>query len=162
MGFAVTNGWDYMAYNGDPVYFNCDCSGEVVAIYNDDPNGEGIGVDIWTNDKDGLFQHRYWHLKSVACRLGKIGCGDLIGYADNTGKYTTGDHLHYDLKPLVIENGVYKNKFQGNGYYGCVDPTQYYTGIFVLDYVEQLKAQLSILQKLVELFIKLKSMLAKK
>lgn len=152
LGLLAHNGLDFLAYRGDPVYFNCDCSGEVVAIYNDDPNGEGVGVDIITNDKSGMFQHRYWHLLDVKCKLGKIGGGDIIGRADNTGKHTTGDHLHYDLKELVLENGAYKNKYQKNGYFGCVDPMPYYTDTFILDYKKGLETQVSILTKIIELY----------
>lgn len=152
IGLLAHNGFDFLAYRGDPIYFNCDCDGEVVAIHNDDPNGEGIGVEIRTNDKDGIFQHRYWHLQSVYCKLGKIGGGDLIGYSDNTGKYTTGDHLHYDVKELFIENGVYKNKNQDNGYFGCIDINLYYNTRFILDYKRELEFQVSILGKLIALW----------
>lgn len=151
IGLKAHNGFDYLARTGDPIYFDCSCAGEVVAIYNDDPVGEGIGVDIITNDKDGLFQHRYWHLLDVSCKLGKIESGDLIGHADNTGRYTSGTHLHRDLKPLILENGVYKNKEAFNGYFGCVDITPYFKNIFILDELNNLQKQVGILEKLIKL-----------
>jgi len=52
----------------------------------------------------------------------EIKAGKLIGQADNTGAYTTGDHLHFGLKQTF--NGATINK--DNGYNGAIDPAPYF------------------------------------
>jgi murein DD-endopeptidase MepM/ murein hydrolase activator NlpD len=78
----------------------------------------GIGVELWG---EGFKTFYYHHLKnSPKVQVGvKIGEGETIAEADNTGKYTTGDHLHFE-KYLVDKNGTTLNK--DNGYGGSIDP----------------------------------------
>jgi len=148
------NGIDWFAKDAEPIYWDYDGDGEVVAIHNDDPLNEGIGIIVYTNDENGLYQHRFWHLKSVACKLGKIEVGDLLGYADNTG-HSTGTHLHRDLKPLTNKNGVFTNTLQTNGYDGCIDYSGWLDNRFVVDVVAPLKAQITLLKKMIEVYNKL-------
>lgn len=134
------NGIDFMAPHGTPVY----AAHDGMASYQVDTGG-GHGVVLVTNeefDYEGrtvLFKTIYWHLcdssKEPKYRSpieGKTGfvpikCGDLIGYADNTGQ-STGDHLHFGLKPVARgENwGAYYNIAQENGYFGAIDPMPYF------------------------------------
>ena len=119
------NGLDIVAKHGQPVYTSHD---GIITFAGLDEGG-GIGVDIKTSEKyeyDGrqrFFKTRYWHLKKYIIKVGdKVEAGDIIGYADNTG-FSTGDHLHFDLKPL---NDDGTNYLQDNGYYGCIDPYNYF------------------------------------
>lgn len=57
----------------------------------------------------------------------QIKRGDLLGYADNTG-LSTGDHLHFGLKPVLSANEApftWTTVNPNNGYLGAIDPTPY-------------------------------------
>ncbi len=110
------NGLDLMAYSGQPVHASF--YGEVVEVEEDPARGLGVGIyhDLVL---DGKWKTRYWHLKTIAVKLGQIvNTGDIIGYADNTG-YSSGDHLHFEVKP---QKQKYENLDSDNGYFGAVDP----------------------------------------
>ena len=49
--------------------------------------------------------------------------GELIGQADNTGIYTTGDHLHFQIKECDRDGNTHN---RGNGYNGAFDPSPYF------------------------------------
>lgn len=149
------NGWDWAASNGDPVYWDClDCEGLVIDNHID-RNG-GLGIKIITEDADGLFKHLFWHLEGFACKPGQtLSTGDLIGYADNTGR-STGSHLHRSLKRVRrTKLGNYKNLDGDNGYFGGIDIEPYFKNIYVKEYIDILKAEVNILRKVVYLLKKL-------
>lgn len=157
MGLLGHNGWDFSAKDGQPIYWNCDIAGEVYQ-HHVDPAG-GIGVDIITADEDGtIYKFRNWHLKKgtwIAPIGSRVETGDLICYADSTGR-STGPHDHFGLKPQIIdEQGNYHNKYQNNGYTGGIDPSPFYKDIFVGDYMSILQKKLSIIKKLIYLYKKL-------
>lgn len=121
-GYLGHNGVDFRAKNGCPVYASHD---GVIYYCGTDSTG-GIQVDIW--NEENLFKTIYYHLKSYIVKQGDIvKAGDLIGYADNTGKYTTGDHLHFGLKETT-KTGSTKN--WDNGYAGAIDPAPYFKWSF--------------------------------
>jgi len=153
-GMKGHNGIDWIAQDGEKIYFDVSCKGVVLNTHIDGKGG--LGVDIITEDKDGIFKHRYWHLKEFKCKAGDImETGDLIGLADNTG-WSTGTHLHRGLKPQTKdENGEYKNSQQDNGYKGGIDYAPYLKSVYVKDYMDYLTKQLSMLQRMIELFKKL-------
>jgi len=146
-GLEGHNGWDWKAEDGEPIYWDCfDCVGKVVRL-SLEPN-EGLGVVVITEDKDGIFQHRFWHLKDIHCKVGQIlDSGTLIGHANNTG-YSTGTHLHRDLKPL---NKDYKLINPNNGYRGATDITPYFKNIYIKTYTDNLKSQVGVLKKIIRL-----------
>ena len=152
IGLKAHNGFDFSAKDGQSIYFDVSCKGKVIAISTD--INLGFGIDILTEDKDGIFKHRYWHLKSMNVKVGQdVESGDLIGRADNTGKYTTGTHLHRDLKQCTYqENEVLEVLNKNNGYFGAISIEQYYKNIFILDYLDTLEKQISILHKLINLY----------
>lgn len=148
-GLLGHNGIDIPCPNGTEIRFELtDCYGKVYQKHIDDAGG--LGLDIITDDKDGIFKHRYWHLKDYCVEVGDIvESGTLIGHADNTGR-STGSHLHWGLKPQRIdENGNYRNKEPNNGYKGGVDFK--YKDIFVKDYIANLEGQISIIKKIINL-----------
>ena len=143
------NGMDLRAKHGTPIY----ASHDGFASYQVDGGG-GHGVVIISDKEyegvDGVtsfWKSIYWHLvdplkepKYASPFADKTGftpvkTGDLIGYADNTGK-STGSHLHFGLKPVAQGEywGSWYNSNQNNGYYGAVNPEPYldeiHTGIY--------------------------------
>lgn len=145
------NGWDFNATNGQPVRAAHD--GEVV--YTGCDNREGYGVVIRTtepflyNGQEVYFKSIYWHLlKDIPAKLGKVKCGDIIGYADNTG-LSAGTHLHFGLKPQAQgeNNWTWYNTEQDNGYLGSINPAPYWSGFAAQDK----EKAMSILEKILQL-----------
>lgn len=155
------NGLDTRAYRWQPVYAAHD--GIVTEVQTEVARGLGIGIVTdrkWyckETNKPEHFKTRYWHFIAMDVNVGdKVKTGDFIGYADNTG-YSSGDHLHFELKPVTIlewENGrpIYNNTLQGNGYYGAVDPLPYMEDAFALD-IKNLVKQLAELSARIADFI---------
>ena len=129
VNFLGHNGLDLAAMHGQPVYASHDgvCSIEV-------DSKQGHGVVLTTNNtfdyKGGqaFFKTIYWHLiDNIPVTNGQqVKCGDIIGYADNTG-LSTGDHLHFGLKPM---SSTMQNIENDNGYYGAIDPAPYFDGTY--------------------------------
>jgi murein DD-endopeptidase MepM/ murein hydrolase activator NlpD len=89
------------------------------AYYN-----QGAGNYVEIIDESGDFSTGYAHLKSFNVKVGdKVTMGKIIGIADNTGVYTTGSHLHFEMK-LLDKNSNVINK--DNGYGGCIDPSEFF------------------------------------
>ena len=160
-GLYGHNGMDWMCYLGEPIYWDCDIRGTVIQTYNSVAGG--VGCDVITEDKDGIFKHTFYHFKLDGLRIetGQVlESGDLIGYGDSTG-ISTGNHLHRQLKVQEKnEQGIYHTIDKDNGYNGAVDPALYLTNIFVRDYIATLlKQQISLIQ---QILAKLKKILALK
>lgn len=69
----------------------------------------GIGIEIQHPEGWSTF---YYHLEKVLVNIGDtVIAGNPIGLCDNTGKYTTGDHLHFELR-------VDGKKINPAGYFG--------------------------------------------
>jgi hypothetical protein len=152
LGMNNHGGYDFYANDGEKLYFDCSCSGYVLNTEVDASGG--LGINIITEDKDGIFKHRYWHLKGFAVKAGdEVESGQLLGWCDNTGA-STGSHLHRDMKLMGKNptNGSLYVVYPNNGTYGTVRWDDYYTPIFILDQIKNLKGQVSILQKLIDLW----------
>jgi len=146
LGMLGHNGLDWGAKDGEPLYWDCSIRGVVLNTEID--SSGGLGINIITDEQEGIFKHRFWHLKGFNVIAGQsVETSDLIGWADNTGM-STGTHLHRDLKPMIKDElGNYKIKDRDNGYFGCIDYG--IINIFVVDYMNILKTQLSLLQKII-------------
>lgn len=135
------DGTDFMAVHGQPVYAPLDG----LASYSTDSHG-GEGVTIMTEEAldyaggTAWFQALHWHLigdsdlaypKPLTGTV-RVKAGDLIGYANNTGApyESSGDHLHFGLKP-VDKNG--KLLQPANGFNGAIDATPYFNNYFAVD-----------------------------
>jgi len=162
MGLKGHNGFDFAEGEGRPVYWNSDLKGRVVSLTTD--LKLGLGVEVRTLENEKFHQHRHWHFSSLMCKVGQIlEPGDIMGLCGMTG-YATGPHDHYDIKPLVYENGIFRHEFPNNGYFGAIDPEPFFTNIFILDYVMQLKnieGQIAVITEIIkrlkesiEIFIK--------
>lgn len=106
-------------------------------------SGGGLGVryitDVLTWDKedtdlgDGSVIHTgeqfkleitHYHLDSIreSITVGKkISEGVILGMCGNSGRYTTGAHLHFATRFLRKEGSKYVANMN-NGYSGCVNP----------------------------------------
>jgi len=134
LGMTNHGGYDFSCYTSEPIYFDYDGYGKVLNTEVD--NAGGLGVNIITDDANGIYKHRYWHLKSFNVIAGQdVKLGDIIGYADNTG-LSTNTHLHRDIKEMSKINGVYKVRYPNNGTYGTIEYEN--VDMFVLDYLWQL------------------------
>jgi murein DD-endopeptidase MepM/ murein hydrolase activator NlpD len=117
LGLKGHNGIDFIAPSGTEVFAAHD--GKITKAYDTTNSSTTIGYGVWITHIEG-WQTVYFHLKDVLVKVGDmVKAGDLIGHADNTGKYTTGSHLHFGLYPA--------NPDKGNGYDGAIDPIKYFS-----------------------------------
>lgn len=148
LGMLGHNGIDYACYYGEPIYWDClDCEGTVLSIC-DDPTA-GVGCDIITIDKDGIFKHTFWHFYhgGLRVRAGDVlSSGQLIGFGDSTGM-STGNHLHRMIKPQGKNSyGGFYNLYPNNGYQGAVDQSPYVDNSkFIGDTMNSMRNQISVL-----------------
>lgn len=143
LNFKGHNGIDMLASHGQPIY----AAHDGIAYYEID-GSQGHGVVVRTNDvfdyqgQQAYFKTIYWHMVDSAKEPkftspiepfisifgpGKsVKAGDLLGYANTTG-LSTGDHLHFGLKPVIIGEpaGTWANMYPDNGYMGAIDPAPY-------------------------------------
>ena len=165
LGMKGHNGIDYPCPRGTPVRATHDG----IVAYAGGDNKEGYGVVIRTIEPfayqqgEAYYKTIYWHLLlDIPVKVNtQVKTGDIIAYADNTG-LSTGDHLHFGLKPQVKgENDwTWWNWEQENGYYGAIDPAPYFNNFYAEDeqtIISILRQQISIYQKLIELFKKVVS-----
>lgn len=127
-GLKGHNGVDFEAYTGCPVLATHD---GIISWAGKDNDG-GISVEVTNCDIKTI----YYHLQKVEVNIQKgikVNAGQIIGYADNTGKYTTGDHLHFGLKQ-VDKDGNTLNK--DNGYGGAIDPSPYFAERYGKDWMK--------------------------
>lgn len=117
-GLKGHNGVDLKTKTGCPVratYWG-------TVVYAGYDTGGGNTIIIW--HKDEGYKSVYYHLSEIGVKKGqKVQPDQVIGKAGNTGKYTTGPHLHYGLK-MVDPMGHTLN--WDNGYKGAIDPTDYF------------------------------------
>ena len=135
------NGLDLIAKRWQPVY--AAAGGVVQEIQTEVERGLGCGIVTQVGDK--YYKHRYWHFIALDCYVGEIvKTGDLIGYVDSTG-YSTGDHLHFELKECT-KSGATLNI--GNGHLGAIDPKPYLFDTFACDEQGKIKQLTEIIAKL--------------
>jgi len=110
------NGIDFACKRGTPVFAT---HSGIITWAGEDAQG-GVGVTI----KGNGFKTINYHLLSVSVKTGKeVEGGDLIGVSDNTGIYTTGDHLHFGFKEI---DGRGNTLNWDNGYRGAIDPSPHF------------------------------------
>lgn len=131
--FKGHNGIDFMAKHGQPVYA---CHDGIAYVQVDDRQGHGVILiteeSFDYKGKQAYFKTLYWHfIPQIPVVNGqRVKKGDILGYADSTG-LSTGDHLHFGLKPMTgTDPWESSNIEQNNGYYGAIDPVPYFDGKF--------------------------------
>lgn len=87
--------------NGFPVFAPSD--GEVV-LQQKDPTGKTYegGNTVWFRDANNNVW-RFMHLSRFNGGKGGVPRGTIIGFVGNTGKFTTGPHLHSDVSRLQVD-----------------------------------------------------------
>ena len=150
MAKGIHGAFDWASRDGEKLYFDCDCKGYVLNTEID--NKGGLGINIITETDGLILKHRYWHLRDFNVKAGQVvETGDLIGWADNTG-YSTGHHLHRDAKEMgKNSNGSLYIKNYDNGSFGTIDYSPYFKNAFVLDIMDNLQGQVSILKKIIKI-----------
>lgn len=149
LGMLGHNGWDWFLKSGTPVYWDVDTAGQIIETMVD--RYGGLGVVVQSKDGAKHYKHRFWHFKGFAVKVGQeVESGDLLGWGDNTG-YSTGDHLHRDLKECT-ENGQTLNR--DNGYFGGIDIKTFFKNVFVIDQINFLEKKKTILTKMMEILKK--------
>jgi len=113
LGIEGHNGIDIGVPQGTKVLACFD--GRVKTYYS-----EGGGYSVLLYSEDGKFRALYCHLSEFKVKNdNKVKTGDVIALSGNTGKYTTGSHLHFGLYELNKDGSI---KNSNNGYNGAIDP----------------------------------------
>ena len=103
LGIPGHNGIDFTAPSGTRLYAPHD--GKITELMTSD----GYGIRLQGKE----YQSVFYHLKEFHCSLNQdVKAGDFIALCDNTGRYTTGSHLHWGVRP---------NNFTPNAYNGYMD-----------------------------------------
>lgn len=109
-GNPCHNGIDFGCPKGTPILSPID--GKIETQINSD----GCKM-IWVKGKD--FWVMMCHLDGFKVETGdSVVAGDWIGISGNTGKYTTGAHVHFSL--YAVRDGKILN--YDNGVHGAIDP----------------------------------------
>ena len=98
---AIDIGWLKLLIKHPPV-FAWD-NGVVIASYFMTGGGNTIAI-LYDSGEIHWYQARYLHLYIRHVKVGdRVVTGQIIGLGGNTGLYTTGDHLHYEM--LIVPFG---------------------------------------------------------
>lgn len=124
IGMKGHNGWDFSCVVGTPVYATHDGKVDFAGI--DGTDSKTIAIDtLQEYDHEGQkvkFRTMYAHLSEYFVAPGQmVKRGEKIGLTGNTGRYTTGPHLHFGIKPIINYSPIDVN----NGYNGAIDPSPY-------------------------------------
>jgi murein DD-endopeptidase MepM/ murein hydrolase activator NlpD len=115
------NGWDFAVPVGTPIYATHDAT---VFFRGTDITG---ALAISLDNLEGTYRTIYGHLSEFKCENGdKVIKGQLIALSGNTGRFTTGPHLHFGIHPIANFQDTQKD----NGMNGAVDPSSFFDGTY--------------------------------
>ena len=128
-GMKGHNGIDYSCPNGSSIVAPCNM--EITNCYSEAVD-DGYGTAVFarsTNSfmfKDNVYKLEmvFGHLESYSIAKDDwVNQGKTFALSDNTGKYTTGPHLHFGCR-IVRETGAggWQAIDLDNGYKGYIDP----------------------------------------
>jgi murein DD-endopeptidase MepM/ murein hydrolase activator NlpD len=128
IGMKGHNGWDFGVPTGTPIYATHDGIVWFAGMDGTMSNTVMIISDLFDyKDSQVQFKTAYAHLSEYFVTPGqKVKKGDKIALSGNTGRYTTGAHLHFGIHPVLN----YADVEAGNGYNGCIDPAPYFDGSY--------------------------------
>lgn len=113
LGLKAHNGIDIGCPYGDELRWPGSGRGEVLEACDHPTWGKKVVVMVRENGR--YFKHYFGHIKDWTVKEGQIvETGDLLGHTNNTGKYTTGPHLHWGF----YECDQYGNILNANNGYG--------------------------------------------
>ena len=154
IGLKSHNGFDNVAWYGEPIYHSADFNGWIKTEVD---RAGGIGIDVVSNepvlkctepncDEIHFVKIRYWHGKEVIGHDGqKVLMGQMIMLADNTG-LSSSTHLHWSPKWCDKDGrGLHRN----NGFYGAFSVVPYYKNTFITDYLKN-QAELKLIEYRIE------------
>ena len=122
------NGWDFSIPVGTPLYATHNGTISFCAI----TNFGDLAISIM--DESGTFRTIYGHLSESKVKLGDVIVkGQLVALSGNTGRYTTGPHLHFGIHEVLNGQDINLN----NGFNGGIDPAKYWDGTYPKDHVEK-------------------------
>ncbi|HCH6776308.1 TPA: M23 family metallopeptidase [Staphylococcus aureus] len=83
-------GIDFALPKGTPI--KAPTNGKVTRIFNNELGGKVLQIA----EDNGEYHQWYLHLDKYNVKVGdRVKAGDIIAYSGNTGKQTTGAHLHF-------------------------------------------------------------------
>ncbi|MCM1441601.1 MAG: M23 family metallopeptidase [Roseburia sp.] len=110
-------GMDFAGAVGTPIHATG--NGKVIAVKMIKGYGKSVIIDHGFS-----YKTLYGHLDSYNVKEGQmVKRGDVIAYLGNTGGFSTGPHLHYEVR----KNNVPMNPL--NYYFNDLDPDEYYAMI---------------------------------
>lgn len=119
------NGWDFALPIGTKLYATHDG----IISFSSVTNFGDLAISII--DVSGTFRTIYGHLSESKVKVGDVvKKGQLVCLSGNTGRYTSGPHLHFGIHEVV--NGVDINL--DNGFSGGVDPAKGWDGTYPSNY----------------------------
>lgn len=130
MGLIGHNGYDIRMGSGTRLYA---CFDGQVTFAGMDSTG-GVFIELATNGftipgYEGSYRLRtiYYHLQDYKVNNNDwVKAGEYICDSDNTGKYTSGPHLHWGLKIDKKTHDGWATLDKDNGYLGAVDPEPFF------------------------------------
>ncbi len=128
MGLKGHQGTDFICVIDTPCYAVFD--GIVVQSTSDTPESATKGRFIYIEsdpaqegDQTVKYQALYFHLNHTEVKVGdRVTAGQRIGLTGNTGRYTTGPHLHFGIYKYIKLGEKFALEQPQNGYHGAIDP----------------------------------------
>lgn len=132
MGMKGHGALDLRASIGTPSYAAID--GTVVGVYSneyhDGTQGEFVkyvSEEVEIEDDMYRLEIMHYHLHKALVKAGDtVKAGQEICLTGNTGKYTKGAHLHFEVIPYIKKGEKWEKAFVNNGYLGKVDPYPFF------------------------------------
>lgn len=130
LGMKGHGGYDWACRSWTPLFWMGDEDGLVINKFQL-PNS-GNCLSIFADNK----RYGFAHLNKICVKVGDVvKMGDLIGFTGNTGKASTGPHLHTDcFRCKKTSKDTYIDLDKDNGYFGAI-PIEYEKE-FVLEKVD--------------------------
>lgn len=117
LGMKGHNGVDFACLIGTPVYA---CHDGTIQFSDID---SVMSLTVSIDSIDGTLRTLYCHLSESKVKVGQVvKRGDLIALSGNTGRFTTGPHLHLGCRTLPAQ--------MENGWNGASNPFNYFDGSY--------------------------------